>query len=272
MPQPVTTFLRHSLALKAAMAECLDKPTPKAVHWFRACTRRIEATLQLLIDTADVPSLPKRSKRLRQSLRRIRRAASGVRDLDVHSELLATYKTIRHAGDMEKKLSAARENKVKKLQQHILKDQRDIHRALDRIETILAPAADLNLSGGSLVHAAQTSLAPALRGLDPKDDEDLHTIRKACKTARYIAEIGSETSKAASSLAKRLRNIQQTTGAWHDCLTLLNEAQNALPNDSPLTQKLHAKAGSLRRQAESKAGHLLAIKVSRPVRRASDVH
>jgi CHAD domain-containing protein len=272
MPQPVTTFLRYSLALKAALAECRDKPTPKAVHWLRASTRRIEATLQLLVDTADVPSLPKRSKRLRQSLRRIRRAASRIRDLDVHSELLATYKTIRDADDMEKEFSAARENKVKKLQQHIRKDQRDIHRALDRIEAILAPAADLNISGGSLVHAAQTSLAPALRGLDPKDDDDLHTIRKACKTARYIAEIGSETSKAASSLAKHLQNIQQTTGAWHDCLTLLNEAQAGLPNDSLLTQKLHAKTGSLRRQAESKAGHLLAIKVSRPVRPASDVH
>src|SRR5277367_5348111 len=160
MPQPVTTLLRYSLALKAAMAECLDKPTPKAVHWLRASTRRIEATLQLLVDTADVPSLPKRSKRFSQSLRRIRRAASRARDLDVHSELLATYKTIRDAEDMEKEVSAARENKVKKLQQNILKDQRDIHRALDKIETIIAPAADLNLSGGSLVHAAQTSLTP----------------------------------------------------------------------------------------------------------------
>jgi CHAD domain-containing protein len=272
MPQPVTTFLRHSLALKAAMAACLDQPTFKAVHWLRASTRRIEATLQLLVDTADVPSLPKRSKRLRRSLQRIRRAASKVRDLDVHCELLATHKTISDADDMGKKLSAARENKVKKLQQHILEDERDIHRALDRIETILAPAADLNLSGGSLVHAAQTSLAPALRGLDPKDDDDLHSIRKACKTARYIAEIGSETSKSASRLAKRLHDIQQATGVWHDSLLLLSEAQASLPADSPLTEKLHATTRRLRRQAESKSVRLLAIKTSRSPRHASDVH
>jgi CHAD domain-containing protein len=271
MPQPVTTFLHHSIALKAAMAECLDEPTPKAVHRLRASTRRIEATLQLLIDTADLPTLPKRSKRFSRSLRRIRRIAGKVRDLDVHRELLATYKTTRDAGDMEKELGAARENKVKKLLQYLLKDQGDIHRALDRIETILEPAADLNLSGGSLAHVAQTALATALRSLDPSDDDDLHSIRKACKTTRYIAESGSEASKSASGLAKRFNNIQRTIGTWHDHLMLLNEAHSALPNDSPLTEKLQAKTRSLRHQAEARASLLMKKRQKLP-RRATDVH
>ncbi len=271
MPQPVATFLRHSLALRAAMAECLDKPTPKAIHWLRSSTRRVEATLELLVNTADLPALPKRSKRLSRSLRRIRRTAGSVRDLDVHRELLAIYQTLSDADEMEKKLGAARESKVKKLQHLIRRDKHDIRRNLDKLGPILATAADLNLSGGSLAHIAQTSLAPALRGLDPKDDDDLHSIRKACKTARYIAEIGGETSKAASSLAKRLIGVQQTTGAWHDYHTLLNEAQTALPNGSPLTEKLHAKTRSLRHQAESKAG-LLIKKALQPPSRTSDVH
>lgn len=265
MPQPVTAFLRHSVALRAAMAECLDEPTPKAVHWLRATIRRIEATLELLLSTTDLPALPKRSKRFSQSLRSIRRTAGNVRDLDVHRELLATYKTIGDADDMEKKLSEERERRVKKLQQLIRRDQHDILRNLDKLEPILRAATDLNLSGGSLVHAAQTSLAPALRGLDRKDDDDLHSIRKACKTARYIAEIGSETSKAASTLAKRLIDVQQTTGAWHDCLLLLNEAQASLPNNSPLLEKLRTKATQLRRHAESRAVRLVSIKASKPL-------
>jgi CHAD domain-containing protein len=272
MPQPVTAFLRHSLALKTAMTDCLDQPTPKAVHWLRASTRRIEATLALLVDTADVPSLPKRSRKFRKSLRRIRRAASKVRDLDVHNELLAAYKNMSDATELEKKLSSSRESSVKKLQQIIQKDQDEIHRNLDKIEAILAPATDLALSGGSLAHVAQTSLAPTLRGLNPQDDDDLHSIRKACKNARYVAEIGSETSKVASRLAKRLHGVQKTTGDWHDCLLLLNEAQAFLPNGSPLTVKLHAKTGSLRRQAESKAAYLLATKRQKPPLRAPDVH
>ncbi len=244
MPQPVAAFLRHSLALKAAMAECLDKPTPKAIQWLRSSTRRLEATLELLVNAADLPALPKRSKRLSRSLRGIRRTAGSVRDLDVHRELLAIYKTLSDADEMEKELSATRKSQVKKLQQLLRRDGHEIRRNLDKLEPILATAADLDLSGGSLAHVAQTTLAPALRGLDPKDDEDLHSIRKACKTARYIAEIGGETSKAASSLAKRLHNVQQTAGAWHDYLLLLNQAHASLPNGSPLTEKTAHKGRS----------------------------
>ena len=29
MPQPVIAFLRHSLTLKAAIADCLEEPKPK---------------------------------------------------------------------------------------------------------------------------------------------------------------------------------------------------------------------------------------------------
>jgi CHAD domain-containing protein len=270
MPQPVTTSLRHSLALKAAMAKCLDEPSPKTVHRLRSTTRRIEATIQLLVNTADLPTLPKMSKRFSRSLRRIRRTAGKVRDLDVHRELLATYKTIGDAEEMEKKLSASREDKVKKLQRQILKDERDIHRALDKVEAVLATAADLNLSGGSLAHVAQTALATALRGLNPKDDDDLHSIRKACKTARYVAEIGSEASKVASGLAKRFNNVQQTIGAWHDYHMLLDKAQTALPNDSLLATKLRIKTRNLRHQAESKAA--LLTKASKPPSHTSDVH
>ncbi len=253
MPQPVATFQRHSLSLKTVMAECLAQPTPKSVHRLRATIRRIEATLDLLIDTADLPTLPKQSKQFRRSLRKIRRAAGAVRDLDVHCELLATYKTISDATVLERDLSALRLHREKKLQKHIQNDARDILAMLDKLEPILAPAAELNLSGGSLAHAARTLFAPAIRGLDPSDDEDLHSIRKAGKSARYIAEIGSKVSKEAATLAKRLIDLQQTIGAWHDHLVLLTEAQTALPSDSPLTERLHAKTTILRRQAESKA-------------------
>jgi CHAD domain-containing protein len=257
MPQPVLTFLRHSLLLKAKMAECLDEPKPKAVHQLRSSTRRIEATLEFLIATADLPSVPKKSKELRRSLRKIRRAAGKVRDIDIHHDLLAAYKTIADAAHMDKFLNATRKAKAQKLQRRIFEDQRDILRALDRLETALAPVIDVNFSGGSLAHAAQSWLVTAVRGLSLEHDDDLHSIRKACKTARYIAEIGSQTSKAAAKLAARLDAVQQTTGAWHDYLLLLNEAHTILRNYSPLIEKIQTKTRQLRLQAESKAGRFL---------------
>jgi CHAD domain-containing protein len=257
MPQPITTFLRHSVTLKAAMADCKDAPRPKAVHRLRSTTRRMEAALELLVRTADLSVLPKKSRALRKSFRRLRRAAGRVRDLDVHRKLLGAYKTISDAVRLEKDFDAARKKKAQKLQRRIAKDEHEIRRALDDLETTLAAIVDLNLSGGGVAHVAQSWLATAVHGLDLQSDDDLHSIRKACKTGRYIAEIGSEDSRAADTLAKRLDDVQQTTGAWHDYLQLLKEVNRSLPEDSPLTGKIHAKADRLRHRAEAKAARLL---------------
>jgi CHAD domain-containing protein len=259
MPQPVVTFLRHSLMLKAAMAKCAEAPKPKPVHHLRSTTRRMEATLELLVTTADLPPLPKKSKAFRKSLRRLRRAAGRVRDLDVHRDLLSPYKTISDTARLEQYLDVARKKEAKKLQQRLAKDEQEIQRALDKLETTLAPLTDLDLSGGGIADTAQRWLATAVHGLDLHSDDDLHSIRKACKTARYIAEIGSEASKAAASLAKRLNGVQQITGAWHDYLMLLEEVHRSLPEDSPLAGKLHLRAERLRYRAEAKAARLLPI-------------
>ena len=259
MPQPVIAFLRQSLMLRAAIAECVETPEPKAVHRLRSTTRRMEAVLELLTASADLPNDRQKEKSLRKYLRKIRQASGKVRDIDVHLEMLSSYKTIGDATHLERDLTAARKKLVDKLQRRILKDERNIRRSLDNLETSLAPLVDLDLSGGSVAHAAQDWLATAVNGLDPQQDDGLHSIRKACKTARYIAEIGSEASKSATRLAHRLNDIQQTTGAWHDCLLLLNQAHASLHNDSPLIEKIHAKALRLRRRAESKARPLYSM-------------
>jgi CHAD domain-containing protein len=256
MPQPVITLLRHALNLKAAMAECLDDPQPKPVHHLRSSTRRIEAVLELLTATADLPQAPKRAKQLRRAIRKIRQSAGTVRDLDVHRNILRHYKAIGDATKLDSILTARRERAATKLQQRILDDQHDIRRTLERLETTLARAADLNVSGAALAENAQNWLANATKSLDPHHNDQLHTIRKACKKARYIAEIGGETSKTAATLAKRLNKIQQTTGDWHDCLLLLDRAHRHLPADSPLIERIQRKTDILRQQAQSKVIHL----------------
>jgi CHAD domain-containing protein len=256
MPQPVVTFLHYSATLKAAMEECAEKPKPKAVHQLRSSTRRMEAVLELLATSADQSGSRKEEKSFRKYLRKIRRAAGKVRDLDVHLELLAAYKNFPDAAILQRDLDAVRKRSGKKLQRRLLKDEREIERAMNGLEAALAPSADLNLSGGNLAQAAQDWLMAAIDGLSPQEDDDLHSIRKACKTARYIAEIGTETSQAAAKLANRFEDIQQATGAWHDCLLLLNEAHASLPENSPLIEKIQAKALQLRHKAESKAKSL----------------
>jgi CHAD domain-containing protein len=256
MPQPVTVFLRQSLALRVAMAACLKKPLAKPVHKLRLSTRRLEATLELLALSTDL-AIRRESKPLRRALRKVRRAAGSVRDLDVHRKLLRTCKKSDDTAHLDHDLVSARENAAIKLQDELAKSQKKISESLDDLETALKPVLDLELSGKDLIHLTRGWFAKNACQLDPKRDDELHSIRKAGKTARYIAETGAETSKATTALASRFERAQETLGAWHDYLLLLNEARASLPEQSPTVDQIRQSAIRLREQANSVAKHLL---------------
>jgi CHAD domain-containing protein len=262
MPEPVITLLRQSLILKSAIADCLEDPKPKPVHQLRGATRRLEATLELLTASADVPALQHKSIPFRQLLRKIRRAAGQVRDIDVHLETLRSYKQDRGAIRLEEELAAARKAAAAKLHKGLLKNHRKVERALETLELALKPAVDLKLDGAKLASIARTWLAATVHDLDPQQDEELHSLRKACKTARYMAEIGRDDARVAANLARRLEVVQQTTGVWHDSLLLLNEAQANLPRNTPLIARIHANSTRLRRKAESEARRFLTRRLS----------
>jgi CHAD domain-containing protein len=256
MPQPVTVFLRQSLTLNAAIAACLEKPSVRSVHRLRSSTRRIEATLELLTISTNL-RLRSKSKSLRKILRTLRRAAGAVRDLDVHHELLKPYKNNNDTAKLEQNLISAREKSARKLRTALRKSQKQLHKELTQLETHLKPALDLNLNATTLLNLTRTWFAKAIANLDPRQDDELHSIRKAGKTARYIAESGAAASKSVAALATRFEAAQETLGAWHDCLLLLDEAKSTLPEQSPTTVQLQEKALQLRRQANEVATRLL---------------
>jgi CHAD domain-containing protein len=256
MSQPVTAFLRQSLALKAAIVDCLDDPSMKPVHRLRSTTRRVEATLELL-DLSTGIKVRGKSKSLRQALREVRRAAGAVRDLDVHRDLLKAYKKNGDTDKLDHDLVSAREKAAKKLRTDLRKGQKIFIEELNDVETMLKPVLDL-LSGTELIRLTRKWFATTICHLDPQKDDQLHSIRKAGKAARYIAETGADDSKAVADLAARFERAQNTLGAWHDCLLLLEEAQTSLPEHSPTTDQLQEKALRLRQQANAVAEHLLA--------------
>jgi CHAD domain-containing protein len=256
MPQPVVALLRHFAILQAALTTCLDAPKPKHVHKLRSTARRIEALLELLKTSAKLTGLKRGSKALSRSLRKIRRVAGDVRDLDVHLELVKGLKAGSAADPLVRDLSTAREKALGRLQR-IERDQKDLRSALAELEIVLAPAIDLDLSGAELAKAARAWLGSALRDLDPRKDDELHKIRKACKTARYIADVGSDVSKNTARLAARLNAVQRATGEWHDWLLLLDEARESVPENRLLLDGIQATAEGLRRRAEPVVGRLL---------------
>jgi CHAD domain-containing protein len=257
MSQPVPAFLRQSLALKAAIVDCLNNPSLKPVHRLRSTTRRLEATLELL-DISTSLKLRDKSKTLRKALREIRRTAGTVRDLDVHCDLLKAYKKNGDTDRLNHALISAREKAAKELRTNLRKGRKRFIEELNHVETMLKPVLDFDLSGAELIHLTRKWFATTICHLDPQKDDQLHSIRKAGKAARYIAKTGAGDSKAVAGLATRLERAQNTLGAWHDCLLLLEEAQTSLPEHSPTTDQLQEKALRLRQQANVVAKHLLA--------------
>jgi CHAD domain-containing protein len=269
MSQPVAGFLRQSVALKSAIADCLDDPSTKSVHKLRSSTRRLEATLELL-DVATNIEIRRKSKPLRKALGSIRRAAGAVRDLDVHRNLLRVYKKNRDTIQLERALISAREKSARRLRTQLKKGQQKLHQEIDDLEIILKPTRDLDLSGAELLRLTRTWFATSVCNLDPQQDDQLHSIRKAGKTARYIAETGADNSKAVAGLAARFEHAQETLGAWHDFLLLLSEAKASLPEHNPTVDQIREKVLQLRRQANATAKHLLTSFCTQTA--LSDVH
>jgi CHAD domain-containing protein len=262
MPQPVTVFLRQALMLKAAIASCLKKPSPKRVHHLRSTTRRIEATLELLVLSANISRIfshiEKQVKPLRRSLRKLRRAAGAVRDADVQHDLLAAYNGTPDANPLRKDLTALRKKSERKLINRLHHEQKKIELQLASLEASLSPALDLDLSGAKLITVTQSWFAENIRGLDPQHDQDLHTLRKASKTARYLAETGVDASKAVATLATRYEAAQKSLGEWHDHFLLLHEAHTRLQPNSETIEQIQQDLERLHHRAGAAAGHLLA--------------
>jgi len=207
---------------------------------------------------------------LRKALRKIRRAAGNVRDLDVHRHLLKAFKKSADTVRLDDGLASERENAAASLRDQLEKNQKKILQLLDDLETELKPALGLNVSSKDLVQFTRSWFAKKACDLNPLQDDELHSIRKAGKTARYIAESGAETSKVTTALASRFELAQETLGAWHDHLLLLEEAQAVLPKQSPTIEQIQQRATKLRHQANSTAKHLLVTICSVPNR--SGVH
>ncbi|MEI9981094.1 MAG: CHAD domain-containing protein [Edaphobacter sp.] len=257
MPQPVIAFLQQSQALKAAIADCLKKTSPKPVHRLRSSTRRIEATLELLAAVSTSVPVDHEAEPLRKALRKLRRVAGAVRDLDVHRELLKTCKKSADTVLLDRNLSNARESAARKLADVLEENQKKVHQSLNALEAVLKPVLDLDLSGKELIHLTRSWFAKSACNLDPEQDDQLHSIRKAGKTARYIAETGAGASKAVATLAARFEHAQETLGAWHDYLVLLDEAQASLSKQSPTTEQILQRATGLHLKAKAVAKRLL---------------
>jgi CHAD domain-containing protein len=277
--------LAHLRAVAAEMLERLDAclkngnaPKVDAVHHLRTGTRRVEATLETLAREAGARGLGKATEDARQrwlrQLKKVRRAAGTVRDLDVHSELLADNflpaedtapdkvaaelaEAIADAATgsveitplmeqarsldqwLKDRRSAAAEALCSTLDDHaqrLLDAERQFMTAIAKRRSILRRAHR---------PAVRLALEDYLRLMDAMpllDRENLHDFRKGAKKARYVAE-SDDNDQSAVAMAKAVKRVQDTIGEWHDWVVVAEEAREALGKNGALLQaELEARA------------------------------
>jgi CHAD domain-containing protein len=259
---------RLAKALRGHLAACAAGPDGNAVHDTRTGTRRLQATLENLVretgDGASGEALRGAAKSLMRQLKRIRRAAGAVRDLDVHRKLLEKLAERALRSENGKPESGAgtppdiletpearlRTGGIAKYADDLdawLKHQRAAH--AERLR-VLAPElltkfdrrlAELEkaLQGYPRRRRAKT---PAVLALDNfarlatemqlLDAANLHDFRKGAKKARYVAELAAQSDVQAGVVGKTLKRLQDEIGDWHDWLVLADEAHAALGTEA----------------------------------------
>ena len=247
---PVRTLREHTLALEEAMTVCLSKPRPRAVHKVRTEAGRVEAQLELLSLLKKLPSHRSEAARALRLLKKIRRAAGRVRDLDVQRKLLKTHvlekpedPLVEDTEQQQTPLVASelaelvelrqirkrrRKRATRKLLKLLDKRQKKVIAAFDALLTALEPVQNLQLPAAELLQLIDQRFrgTHALIIRHPSS-EHLHSIRKAARVARYQAEI-APASAAATRAAQRYEALQVAGGHWHDTLSLAADAATEL--------------------------------------------
>jgi CHAD domain-containing protein len=211
------------------------------VHRFRTNSRRVEALItQLEPETRN-------KKKLLKSLSRLRKKAGELRDLDVQIAFLKALKVPdrhNHRAQLLEILSEEHTRRSAKLAkafdpEAVRKLRKRLHRAESEIE----------FDGFQPLRSAYACL-PRL-GQVPFNEKFLHACRIACKQARYLAELDTE-SPVAVEFVTELKRAQDAIGEWHDVLKLQEHAEDRFGSarESALVAALQNIARARFRRAE----------------------
>ncbi len=264
---PVATLREQIMRLEAAIVVCRVRPKKEPVHTLRKATRYVEAQLALLELVPHLPEHAKQANKVRKRLKSVRKAAGTVRDFDVQRSLVKddtpnkpTAKTDssddrmhRDAKALAKELKLQRNQETAKLTAVLSAEEKRLAKRLTKLEDALEPAVEHTVPADRLAASiehwfhAHTPPPPANVGngrrtgrkhdMQLPDEDSLHTLRKASKLCRYMAESLPADLPAAKRLAERFEAIQESGGKWHDWLLLQEIAAKHHGNGAALTDR-----------------------------------
>jgi CHAD domain-containing protein len=206
---------------------------PKDVHKLRTASRRVEAIAGVL-QAAD----GKKSRRLVKSIEPVRKAAGGVRDMDVllaDARKLARYCDGESLGHLVEHLETARQQYAGELQhalhhrrKAVLADLKEYSKfvasAAKHAQSASSSGADANQSQEN-IHSSAMDVMRELGDWQPLEAENLHEFRLKVKQLRYTLQLDAQADAA---LVEALGDVQRRIGDWHDWHQLEQIARQAL--------------------------------------------
>jgi len=249
-------------ALKRNLEACAHDPEVEAVHNVRTGTRRIEAMLDTIVrelcpqsgDSAgdEGHTVGDAARKWLRLLKKIRRTAAEVRDLDVHRNLLKKWGLLtktdcaeagqlpaaashaagadpmaQQAGDLDAWLKHARVDHAQPLMKAAVKWSARLDDELASFEAAMEQAPLQRANSRSAAAVALDAFARLSTEIQRLHEGNLHDFRKGAKKARYMAESGGDDPQA-GAVGKALKKLQDEIGDWHDWLVLSEEAHEAL--------------------------------------------
>ena len=206
---------------------------PKDVHKLRTASRRVEAIAGVL-QAAD----GKKSRRLVKSIEPVRKAAGGVRDMDVllaDARKLARYCDGESLGHLVEHLETARQQYAGELQhalhhrrKAVLADLKEYSKfvasAAKHAQSASSSGADANQSQEN-IHSSAMDVMRELGDWTPLEADNLHEFRLKVKQLRYTLQLDAQSDAA---LVEALGDVQRRIGDWHDWHQLEQIARQAL--------------------------------------------
>lgn len=236
-----------------------ENPLPEEVHRLRTRARKIEAMAAAL-----EPASAKRTRRLLKVIKPVRKAAGGVRDMDVltgdllHIPVNGTRDSIVR---LVEHLSTVRQKSAADLLDTVGQQRKPVRRELKLYERLVDAVAqgkkaapievartiEADQVEGSRVAALTAELAqwPRLNA------RNLHSFRLKVKELRYVLELFPQSDQG---FIDSLGKVKDEIGDWHDWQQLREIAREVLDAkddrvlltqiDAAVRQKLaHALAG-----------------------------
>jgi CHAD domain-containing protein len=233
--------------LRKSLKNLSKDPPPEAVHKLRTRARQIES-----IAPALTPSEEKKTRRLLKSIKPVRKAAGGVRDMDVltgnalslpknsHSaslaRLIALLETMRRES-ADALLDTVGEKR--KPARHLLKQYSRLVQASfnGRHNGKHNGSAGKTASSGRPAEAAIHGLTRELSGWPVLDEENVHPFRLKVKELRSILQLFPNSD---ARFVAALGKVKDRIGEWHDWQQLAGFARHALDRhiDRPLLDQI----------------------------------